>query len=227
MTATTSTARTAGVVNKGLRPRTLGLLSKVVIGVASAAPAYSLAAMLVVFAVVALVRVGLGTAPAGSLTPSLSWHSPLEIGSLGTLVTGALLMIFIYWGWDSTVLVNKETADSERTPGRAAVIATVLLVATYVVTTMAALSSEGVGTDGIGLANPDNFGDVLGAAVFSDTTIGKILVDLLLLVVLTSAAASSTTRCRRSASPSAATTASPGSRARGCSGTPTGTRSTC
>ena len=40
-------------------------------------------------------------------------------------------MIFIYWGWDSTVSVNEETTDSERTPGRAAVIATVLLVAIY------------------------------------------------------------------------------------------------
>lgn len=152
--------------------------------------------MLVVFAVVALVRVGLGTAPAGSLTPSLSWFNPLEIGSLGTLATGVLLMIFIYWGWDSTVSVNEETADSEHTPGRAAVMATVLLVAIYVVTTVAAQSFAGVGTNGTGLANPDNFGDVLGsvgAAVFGDTAIGKILVDLLLLMVLTSAAASTQT----------------------------------
>lgn len=46
MTATTPTSTSGDVVDKGLRSGTLGLLSSVVIGVASAAPAYSLAATL-------------------------------------------------------------------------------------------------------------------------------------------------------------------------------------
>lgn len=78
--------------------------------------------MLVIFAVVALVRVATGNAPPGSLTPSVSWFNPFALDSFGTLVTGVLLMIFIYWGWDSTVSVNEETADKERTPGKAAVL---------------------------------------------------------------------------------------------------------
>lgn len=80
--------------------------------------------MLVMFAVVALVRVAAGYAPAESLSPSLSWFNPFAIDSFSSLVTGVLLMVFIYWGWDSTVSVNEETADKERTPGRAAVIST-------------------------------------------------------------------------------------------------------
>ena len=37
-------------------------------------------------------------------------------------------MLFIYWGWDSAVAVNEETKDPARTPGRAAIISTVMLV---------------------------------------------------------------------------------------------------
>jgi len=152
--------------------------------------------MLVIFAVVALVRVATGNAPPGSLTPSVSWFNPFALDSFGTLVTGVLLMIFIYWGWDSTVSVNEETADKERTPGKAAVLSTILLVAVYVLVTVAAQSFAGVGTDGVGLANPDNVGDVVGsvgAAVFGAGALGSVLSHLLLLMVLTSAAASTQT----------------------------------
>ena len=164
-------------------------------------------AMLVLLAVVALVRVGTGNAPEGSLTPSFAWFNPFEIDSFSTVVSGVLLMIFIYWGWDSTVSINEETADKERTPGRAAVMATVLLVAIYVLITVATQSFAGIGTDGVGLANPDNVDDVLnsiGGAVFGDGVIGTVLVKLLLLMVLSSAAAS----CQTTIMPTARTTLS-------------------
>src|SRR5207247_2106114 len=64
---------------------------------------------LALFAVVALVKVYSGDAPAGSVDPSLSWLNPFGVGSLGALVDGVLVAIFIYWGWDSTVTVNEET----------------------------------------------------------------------------------------------------------------------
>jgi len=152
--------------------------------------------MLLVFAVVALVRVYIGAGSTGSVRPSWTWFNPTEIGSPSSFVEAILLMVFIYWGWDSSVSINEETRDSARTPGRAAVLSTVLLVAVYVLLTMAAQAFAGVGTTGVGLANPANTGDVLsvlGAAVFGSAWIGTVLTHLLLLMVLTSAAASTQT----------------------------------
>ena len=90
-------------------------------------------AVLPVFSVVALVRVYANNAVAGvSLHPSLIWFNPFDIGSFGALATGLLLAVFIYWGFDTAVSVNEETKDARRTPGRAAVTATVVLLAVYV-----------------------------------------------------------------------------------------------
>src|ERR1019366_5162717 len=44
-----------------------------------------------------------------------------------------LLMLFIYWGWDTAVSVNEETADKAKTPGQAAIISTVVLLVTYAI----------------------------------------------------------------------------------------------
>ncbi|GAA4476108.1 APC family permease [Rhodococcus olei] len=151
---------------------------------------------LVVFAVVALVRVWLGHAGAAASTPQWSWFNPLEIGSFSTFVNAILLMVFIYWGWDSVVSVNEETVDERRTPGRSAVISTIVLVALYVLVTVAAQSFAGVGTEGTGLANPEHFDDffaALGTAVFGEGPVGVVLVHVLLLMILTSAIASTQT----------------------------------
>ena len=91
--------------------------------------------MLVVMSLVALIRFAVGHAPATAGGAKLSWFNPLHIGSFSTFVDAILLMLFIYWGWDSAVSVNEETKDSTKTPGRAAVISTVLLVAIYMLVT--------------------------------------------------------------------------------------------
>ena len=54
--------------------------------------------MLLVLSVWALVKVGNGTAPAGHLTPALSWFNPFAVPSASAFVNGVLLMLFIYWG---------------------------------------------------------------------------------------------------------------------------------
>ena len=54
----------------------------------------------------------------------------------------------------------------------------------------------GIGTTGIGLANPANFGDVLsvqGSAIFGSCGLGDLPDRLLILMVLSSAAASTQT----------------------------------
>jgi amino acid transporter len=151
--------------------------------------------VLILLAVVSLVRVGIGTAPAGHLIPSASWFNLSNI-SPTKAITGVLLMLFIYWGWDTSVSINEETADRTRNPGLAAIIATVILLSTYFIVTLGTQAFAGVGTRGIGLANPNNYSDVfsaLGTSVFGHSWVGSVGTHLLILMVLTSAAASTQT----------------------------------
>ncbi|MCQ4082343.1 APC family permease [Streptomyces sp. RB6PN25] len=153
-------------------------------------------AMLALMAVVALYKVYAGHGPAGSLHIAASWFNPFHLGSVSTLTQGVLAAIFIYWGWDSAVSVNEETADKERTPGRAAVISTVVLLLIYALVSTSAQSFAGVGTKGNGLANPANSGDVLsglGTQIFGTSGLGWFLAKLLVFMVLTSSAASTQT----------------------------------
>ena len=136
------------------------------------------------FSVVALIRVFADDAPKGAVKPAAEWFNPAGLGSTSALVSGVLLAVFIYWGWDTTVTVNEETEDPGEAPGRAAIWATIILVLTYVIVTVAAISFGGPDR----LAN-DESGDVLGLLandVFGSTTLGKIVV----IAVLSSAAAS-------------------------------------
>ena len=152
--------------------------------------------MLFVLAITALVKVYGGTAPSVSSHVQGSWFNPFDIGSLDALTKGMLAGIFIYWGWDTAVSVNEETVDRDRTPGRAAVISTVVLLLVYGLVTIAAQAFAGVGDKGIGLGNPDNSGDVLsnlGSEVFGAGGWGSFATKLLILMVLTSAAASTQT----------------------------------
>jgi amino acid transporter len=151
--------------------------------------------ILIVFAIVALVKVGTGHAPPGHLTPSAEWFNPFHI-SFTSFMVGFTLMLFIYWGWDTSVSVNEETKDSHRIPGRAAVLSTLILLLTYALVVMASQSYAGIGTHGIGLGNSANENDVinvLGTSVFGTSGIGWFMTKLLLLMVLTSAAASTQT----------------------------------
>jgi amino acid transporter len=146
--------------------------------------------VLVAFAVYALVKVYSGSAPEGSLTPSLSWLVPSGIGWT-SMTEAVLLAIFIYWGWDSAVAVNEETANPTRSPGRAAIISTVLLVGIYTLVSVATVAFAGVGSEGLGLGNEANADDVfnaLGTTVFGDGVFGRVFEALLIISVLTSAA---------------------------------------
>jgi amino acid transporter len=136
---------------------------------------------LAVFAVVALVKAGTGHALPGAAHPSAAWLSPWT-GSFGKLSDSFLLAVFIYWGWDCALSVNEETKDSARTPGRAAVMSTIMLVAIFAVISVAALAYAGPAF----LAA--NRTDVLGAMAAS--VLGSVPGKLLVLCVLTSTAAS-------------------------------------
>jgi amino acid transporter len=150
---------------------------------------------LIGFALFALIKVYAGDAPDGSLKPSLSWLSPSGL-SLTAIVTATLIAVFIYWGWDTAVAVNEEADDPATTPGRAAILSTVLLLLTYALVSVSTIAFAGVGDKGIGLANPDNADDVfavMGRSVFGGGAVGWFMVHLLAICVLTSASASTQT----------------------------------
>src|SRR3954470_7085563 len=140
---------------------------------------------LILFAVVALAKVAFGTAPPTSVDPSINWLNPFAIDSFDALVSGVLLGVFIYWGWDSTVTVNEESRDSSEGPGKAALLATVMLLVIYVVVSIAAQAFGGLKQL---VDNPDDVLSVLGQDVF-----GSPLDKILIIAVLTSAAASTQT----------------------------------
>lgn len=123
---------------------------------------------------------------AGTASPSLSWLNPLEIKSSSALAGGMVIAVFFYWGWDTAVSVNEETKDSRRTPGVAAVISTLVLVGTYVITAVAAQSVRGAG-----FVAKDESGDILGA--LGKNVMGSGWSKLLVLAVLTSAIATTQT----------------------------------
>src|SRR6185437_3911978 len=151
--------------------------------------------MLLVLSITALTKVFGPNHPAVSVRPQASWFLPTNL-PLSAFVGGLILMLFIYWGWDTAVAVNEETKDKSRTPGRAAIASTVILLLTYVIIILAAQSYSGIGTTGIGLQNSAHTSDVLsvlGGSVFGTTGFGAFIARLLFLMILSSAAASTQT----------------------------------
>jgi amino acid transporter len=138
---------------------------------------------LALFVVVALVKVYSGH-PSHAIHVSASWFNPFDL-SWGALIDGVLLGIFIYWGWDSGVAVNEESRDRTRGPGKAAVVATLVLLLIYVLVSIAAQAYHGTAF----LANNSN--DVLNA--LGKGVLGSVAYKLLIISVLTSASASTQT----------------------------------
>jgi amino acid transporter len=97
---------------------------------------------LLVFAVVALVRGISGDSPLEAITPSFSWLNPFAEGG-AALTAGLLLGVFTYWGWESAVNLTEETQDSESTPGKAAIVSTIVLLVTYISVAYAVVAFAG------------------------------------------------------------------------------------
>jgi amino acid transporter len=82
--------------------------------------------------------------PDGSVLPSIEWFNPFGFESFDGFTESILLALFIYWGWDTCLALNEETKDPKRIPGRAALLSTVILMVTYVLVAVAAISYAGL-----------------------------------------------------------------------------------
>lgn len=131
-----------------------------------------------------------GNGSEGSMDPSWTWLNPFNV-DFSSFIQAFLLCLFIYWGWDAILAVNEETKNPEKTPGRAALIATIVLLVGYTVVTMSTVSYAGVGDTGIGLANPDIQDDIFNA--ISLPLLGQWGTVFILVVTLISTASSAQT----------------------------------
>ncbi|MEE1619779.1 APC family permease [Zafaria sp. Z1313] len=127
-----------------------------------------------------------GTQP-GAPQFSWDWFNPLHIGSFSAFAVGLSLSIFAFWGWDVCLTMNEETTDGGRTSGIAAGVTAVVVLALYLAGSVAATLFAGTGTEGLGLANPENAGNIFAA--LAHPVMGPFAI-LLSLSVLSSCAAS-------------------------------------
>ena len=147
---------------------------------------YGALAAFVLFAVGTLAT---GGAPAAEPF-SWDWFNPFSVTDFTAFTQAILLALFVYWGWDTCLALNEETKNPTKTPGRAAVLSSVLLLATYVGVTVIAMMVAGTGAEGTGLANEETTGDVLYSLA------GSVMGDwswLIIAAVLISAVSSTQT----------------------------------
>ncbi|GAA3372581.1 APC family permease [Streptomyces sannanensis] len=144
-------------------------------------------AVLAIFVVMALQKADSGAFTTG-VDFSWSWLNPFAVESFATFTAGLSLSIFMYWGWDACLTTNEETTGSTKTPGRAALIAMLVLVGSYLATGIAAQMAVGSGDKGLGLANPETSDNVFAA--LAGPIMGPVLGIALFVAVLASAAAS-------------------------------------
>ncbi len=141
-------------------------------------------ALLLIFALVALVKAG---DSATGLSFSFDWFSPSGL-TLSAFVAGLSGSIFAFWGWDTSLTVNEESKESEKVPGRAALLCVVSILLTYLLVAVATQMYAGVGTEGLGLGNEEISDNVFGA--LAEPVLGNPLDLFLFLAVLASSAAS-------------------------------------
>jgi len=98
------------------------------------------------------------------------------------------LCVFPYWGWDACLPISEETKDPHKNPGKAAVLATILVLGTYVLVSYAIQAFAGFGRTGIGLNNPQNANDTL--SILGEPVVGSGVAVVLLLAIRSSSLAS-------------------------------------
>lgn len=140
--------------------------------------------MLLALSLFAGIKVVTHHAGLQALTPQWSWLWPGGI-SISHLASGTVLCVFAFWGWDTPLSVSEETEEPEKTPGRAAVSATAILLVIYVMVSGALVAFAGTGATGIGLNNPANANNAL--SVVGKSVLGTGAAVLLLLAISSSA----------------------------------------
>jgi len=81
---------------------------------------------------------------------SLSWFSLGEF-TPESFATGALIAVFLYWGWDVTLNLNEETKDAVAVPGKGAfwsILIIILLFISFSISALLVLSDQEIQNSG-------------------------------------------------------------------------------
>jgi amino acid transporter len=138
---------------------------------------------LIIFAVVALIKTYVDS-PTHSMHVALNWFNPFSV-SASALLSGMLLGVFLYWGWDTGVSVNEESENSSDGPGRSAVTSTMVLIGIYLLVSVASQAFAGT-------TYLTNNADDIFAGGLAKGVLGSLHF-LLTIAVLTSATAATQT----------------------------------
>ncbi|WP_285318392.1 APC family permease [Pseudarthrobacter sp. lyk4-40-TYG-27] len=118
---------------------------------------------------------------------SWDWFDVTKIETFGQVAAGISLSIFVYWGWDVCLTVNEETANGKKTAGVAGTLTAVIVLAIYLLVSIATMMFAGVGDTGNGLNNAENHENIFTA--LASPIMGPFAI-LMSLAVLSSSAAS-------------------------------------
>lgn len=118
---------------------------------------------------------------------SWDWFDVTKIETFGQIAAGISLSIFVYWGWDVCLTVNEETANGKKTAGVAGTLTAVIVLAIYLLVSIATMMFAGVGDTGNGLNNAENHENIFTA--LASPIMGPFAI-LMSLAVLSSSAAS-------------------------------------
>jgi amino acid transporter len=72
----------------------------------------------------------------GTYPMTRAWLSPTGVGGLGSPAAGFLIAVYMFTGWDGSIYVNEETTRRRTNPGKAVMIAVVLLAVIYTLGTV-------------------------------------------------------------------------------------------
>ncbi|GAB3611481.1 APC family permease [Humibacter ginsengiterrae] len=93
-------------------------------------------AILVVFAVIAIVKGLVGVHTAGAAF-SWDWFGFSHFGGVTGFVGAALIAAFYYWGWDVSSNLNEETTNGRKTSGAGGIIGVIIVFLLFEVFTIA------------------------------------------------------------------------------------------
>lgn len=119
---------------------------------------------LILFAAILLINV-IGREGNPSAEPfSWDWFNPFAINGFPAFLSGFLVAIFIFWGFDAALSMSEETDATSEQSGRVGVTAIIIILITYVVIGVAALAFAGTDDNSpTSLTNANNIDDVFSA----------------------------------------------------------------
>ncbi len=100
--------------------------------------------ILILFALMLFTYIMQGNTVSTAEPFSWEWFNPFAISSFDTFLSGFLIALFIFWGFDASLTMSEEVDGNSEQTGRSGVIAMIITVITYVGFSTLALAYAGI-----------------------------------------------------------------------------------